>query len=413
MNVEIDSHHPLTAKCNIGSVLTQLANSKSTGCLKIRGNKSEWSVFVESGQLLGIGCSVSSVSQLSYRLRQLGCESAATALNIATENSIYRSGENPIKWEIDRLVSEGILDPTLGIQVYLEVTKEVLESLLWLQTGFYQWQEKKSMTRLAIDNHEYQLDLAKLIKYYHQRLRIWQNYLTFVQSPHQRPYLIHEKLLDKPVVAGTLSAKALLQVTQLMCGISLRQLALLLKQDELKVLQLLIPYLRGNVICLREPSALFRQLPQIPEPELLDTAAGDEIVDLDRDAVMPASASKIYKIACIDDSAIILNELERFLRKNSSYSLTKITDPIKASSLIFRLKPDLILMDVTMPNINGYQLCYLFRDSAALKNTPIIMVTGNKGLIDKARAKLVGATDYLTKPFTEAALLELVKKYLV
>ena len=182
MNVEIDSHHPLTAKCNIGNVLTQLANSKSTGCLKVRANKSEWSVFVESGQLLGIGCSVNSVAQESYRLRQLGCEAAATALNIATENTIYRSGENQIQRELDRLVSEGILDLTLGIQVYLEITKEALESLLWLQTGFYQWQQKKSIARLAIDNDEYRLDLAKLIKYYHQRLKIWQNYWRAIAS---------------------------------------------------------------------------------------------------------------------------------------------------------------------------------------------------------------------------------------
>ena len=53
-----------------------------------------------------------------------------------------------------------------------------------------------------------------------------------------------------------------------------------------------------------------------------------------------------------------------------------------------------------MFNINGYRLCSLFRGSAFLKTTPIIMVSGRTGLIDKTRAKMVGATDYLTKPFT-------------
>ena len=410
MNVKIDSHRTLTAECNISSVLLELANSKSTGCLKVSGDKSEWRVFIQSGQLLGIDCSVSLVGHLSYRLQQLGCKEAARAINDRTGSNL--SGENIIQQGIDRLVSDKLLDLTLGIQVYLEATREVLESLLWLQSGSYQWQERNSIARLAIDNPEYRLDLAKLIAYYRQRLQIWQNYVTVVQSPHQRPYLIQEQLLDKPVVAGNLSSKALRQVTQLMRGISLRQLALLLKQDELKVLQLLIPYLRSSVICLREPSSLFRELPQIPEPKLLSTAASDEIAALDRASATHGNTNKTYKIACIDDSALVLNELERFLQKNSSYSLTKITDPVKASSLIFRLKPDLILMDVTMPNINGYQLCYLFRDSDTLKNTPIIMVTGNKGLIDKARAKIVGATDYLTKPFTETELLELVEKYL-
>ena len=140
MNIEIDSHHTLTAECNIGSVLLELANSKSTGCLKVSGDKSEWRVFIQSGQLLGIDCSVSLVGYLSYRLRQLGCNEAAQAIINNTGSSSYLSGENLIQQGIDRLVSDKLLDLTLGIQVYLEVTKEVFESLLWLQAGSYQWQ---------------------------------------------------------------------------------------------------------------------------------------------------------------------------------------------------------------------------------------------------------------------------------
>ncbi len=412
MKVEIDSSHTLTADQNIGSVLRQLASSQSTGCLEVTGNNIKWSVFLQFGKLLGIDCSVPSLGSLIYRLRQCGCDAAAKAVNTLAVSGKYSPSENFIQQEIDRLVLEDLLDLTLGIQISTDVTKEILESLLWLETGTYQWREKELGTRLAIKNPEYRLDLAKLIAYYHQRLVIWQNHITIVQSPHQRPYLMNEQLLDKPVVAGTLSSKALRQIAQFMRGVSLRELSLLLKQDELKVIQILIPYLRENVISLREPSAACQQLPQVPELNLTNALAGDEVATLDLNARAIGGKTKTYKIACIDDSPLVLNELERFLQTNSSYLLTKIEDPIKASSLIFRLKPDLILMDITMPNINGYQLCYLFRNSATLKDTPIIIVTGNKGLIDKARAKIVGATDYLTKPFTEADLLGLVEKYL-
>ena len=120
----------------------------------------------------------------------------------------------------------------------------------------------------------------------------------------------------------------------------------------------------------------------------------------------------LYQIACIDDSPLILDEMERFLGNKGKYQLTKLEDPIQASKTIFRLKPDLILMDITMPDINGYKLCSLFRNSEALATTPIIMVTGNKGLVDRVRANMVGATDYLTKPFTQPELLEMVEKYL-
>ena len=66
-----------------------------------------------------------------------------------------------------------------------------------------------------------------------------------------------------------------------------------------------------------------------------------------------------------------------------------------------------------MPRINGYRLCGLLRGSEYCDHTPIIMVTGNTGFIDKARAKIAGATDYLTKPFTKQGLTQIVTKHLM
>jgi twitching motility two-component system response regulator PilG len=252
-----------------------------------------------------------------------------------------------------------------------------------------------------------------MLDYYQQRLKIWQNFITVVQSPHQRPYLTAEKLLEQSVLSDTLSVNALKQISQLMRGISLRELAMLLKQDELKLVQFLIPYIRNNLIFLRQPSAPFNTLPTIPEPSLLPPQISGELIPISNNLVDSRDKSKIYQIACIDDSPLILDEIERFLAKSGKYQLTKLLEPIKASAAIFRLNPDLILMDITMPNINGYKLCSLFRSSEALANTPIIMVTGNKGLVDQVRAKLVGATDYLTKPFTETELLEIIEKNLI
>jgi len=128
-------------------------------------------------------------------------------------------------------------------------------------------------------------------------------------------------------------------------------------------------------------------------------------------AIDQAAANPTFKIVCIDDSPTILSEIERFLG-NTRYEVTTVDDPIQASSVIFRIKPDLILLDITMPKINGYRLCSLLRSSAVFDETPIIMVTGNTGLIDKARAKLAGATDYFTKPFTQQGLMGMVEKYL-
>jgi twitching motility two-component system response regulator PilG len=89
-----------------------------------------------------------------------------------------------------------------------------------------------------------------------------------------------------------------------------------------------------------------------------------------------------------------------------------INDPVKALMQIMRTKPDLILLDVGMPNLDGYELCSLLRRHPSFKQTPIIMVTGHTGFLDRAKAKLVGASGYLTKPFTQSELVNTVFKFL-
>ena len=118
-----------------------------------------------------------------------------------------------------------------------------------------------------------------------------------------------------------------------------------------------------------------------------------------------------YTVACIDDSPTVLNAIQKFL-EDQSLSVVAINDPVKALMQIVRSKPDLILLDITMPNLDGYELCSLLRRHPRYKRTPIVMVTGNTGLIDRARAKLVRASGYLTKPFTQSDLLKMVFKHL-
>jgi twitching motility two-component system response regulator PilG len=88
-----------------------------------------------------------------------------------------------------------------------------------------------------------------------------------------------------------------------------------------------------------------------------------------------------------------------------------ISSPIKALSIIFQQKPDLVLCDIAMPELNGYELCGMLRKSTAFAKTPIIMLTGKDSFIDRVKARMVGATEYLTKPFGEKELLTTVEKY--
>lgn len=118
-----------------------------------------------------------------------------------------------------------------------------------------------------------------------------------------------------------------------------------------------------------------------------------------------------YTVACIDDSPTVLNSINQFLDENT-FSVVMINDPVKALMQILRSKPDIILLDVEMPSLDGYELCSLLRRHSAFKNIPIIMVTGRTGFIDRAKAKMVRSSGYLTKPFTQSDLLKMVFKHI-
>jgi two-component system, chemotaxis family, response regulator PixG len=395
MNTEIDP----------SQLLTRLASEESTGCLEIVYESIVWNIYLRFGKLLVVDCSLQSLKQLVDRLRFRGYDRAAQEVKVDSDNLVRQ--------ELERLALQGVLDRSQLERISTDLTKEAFESLLWLRNEQMKWLPDRPVPTIATGLSSLpSLNLFATIEYHQQRLKIWQKFTTIIQSPHQRPYLTNAKFLETPVSGGTLSYKALNQIVQLMKGRSIRDLGLLLKQDELKLVQLLTPYLRHNAICLRGPAAPFDRLPLIPEPDLLPVNSVEQLPEIAQKLSTVPINPDLYQIACIDDSPLILDEMERFLGNKGKYQLTKLEDPIKASGLIFRLKPDLILMDITMPGINGYKLCSLFRSSTALAQTPIIMVTGNKGLVDRVRANLVGATDYLTKPFTEQDLLALVDKYL-
>jgi twitching motility two-component system response regulator PilG len=123
------------------------------------------------------------------------------------------------------------------------------------------------------------------------------------------------------------------------------------------------------------------------------------------------SAEKIPCIACIDDSIAVCKSVESTLQLEG-YEATSCSNPLEFLNLVFQIEPDLILCDIAMPELNGYELCAMLRCSNMFRQTPIVMLTGKDWFIDRVRARMVGATDYLTKPFTERELLMIVEKHL-
>ncbi|MEW6499774.1 MAG: response regulator, partial [Cyanobacteriota bacterium] len=122
-------------------------------------------------------------------------------------------------------------------------------------------------------------------------------------------------------------------------------------------------------------------------------------------------ATQAPRVVCIDDDLAIGKMVECILQAKG-YEVTSIQNPVEALSRVFQLQPDLIVCDLAMAKLDGYEICGMLRQSTAFRQTPIIMLTGKDGFIDRVRARMVGSTDYLTKPFGENELLMLLEKYI-
>ncbi len=116
------------------------------------------------------------------------------------------------------------------------------------------------------------------------------------------------------------------------------------------------------------------------------------------------------KVMVIDDSNTIRRSAEIFL-KTSGCAVILAEDGFDALAKISNEHPDIIFVDIMMPRLDGYQTCSLIKRNSRYKTTPVIMLSSKDGLFDRARGRMVGSDQYLTKPFTQETLLDAVQTY--
>ena len=116
------------------------------------------------------------------------------------------------------------------------------------------------------------------------------------------------------------------------------------------------------------------------------------------------------KVLVIDDSNTIRRSAEIFL-KQGGYEVLLAEDGFDALAKVNDHDPNVIFCDILMPRLDGYQTCAIIKRNARFAGTPVIMLSSKDGLFDKARGRMVGSQDYLTKPFTKDQLLQAVAQY--
>lgn len=116
------------------------------------------------------------------------------------------------------------------------------------------------------------------------------------------------------------------------------------------------------------------------------------------------------RVMVIDDSKTIRRTAETLLKKEGCDVVTA-TDGFEALAKIADHQPQIVFVDIMMPRLDGYQTCALIKKNPRLSSTPVIMLSSKDGLFDKARGRIVGSEQYLTKPFTRDELLSAIRKY--
>jgi twitching motility two-component system response regulator PilG len=126
--------------------------------------------------------------------------------------------------------------------------------------------------------------------------------------------------------------------------------------------------------------------------------------------VSDTDALKGVKVMVIDDSNTIRRSAEIFLNQ-AGCEVILAQDGFEALSKITDHQPDVVFVDIMMPRLDGYQTCSLIKRNARYRTTPVIMLSSKDGLFDRARGRMVGSDEYLTKPFTKDTLLKAVRDH--
>ena len=124
---------------------------------------------------------------------------------------------------------------------------------------------------------------------------------------------------------------------------------------------------------------------------------------------MNTAPGPVLKVLVVDDSHTIRRSAEIFLRQGG-HEVLLADDGFDALSKISDFQPDLVFCDILMPRLDGYQTCAIIRRNERFAHTPVVMLSSRDGLFDKARGRMVGSQEHLTKPFTKDQLLQAVSR---
>ncbi|MDJ0574182.1 MAG: response regulator [Xenococcaceae cyanobacterium MO_234.B1] len=357
--------------------------------LKIDNNQS-WLFFLRLGHLSLPGGSNSGERWCRYsklfcpNLKNTQIQSLALEQELREQYNI-----------LAKLLSQGLIERQQLAALIANVTTEILFDLIQLcQIGGNSLSYKvipddpnsKLISLLPL------VEIAPILKQALQGWQQWQNEGLATYSPNLFPIIKQPAILKAQSLSSTQKS-----TISLINGIqSLRDLAVKSNVEIVFLTKSLLPLVKLGAISFSP----------VPIPRKSDISkAGDN-------SSVATSSEKEILVACVDDSPLACQALEKIICSHG-YRFVGIQNSLKALPLFLKSKPNIIFLDLIMPITNGYELCAQIRKTPSLKDVPVVILTGRDGLVDRMRAKMVGSTDFLSKPVEAEEVLKVMNKHLI
>lgn len=329
-----------------------------------------WRLYLGNGRIHFAGSEVGQMERLNYLLHRYVPEKRFTLTENLEDDyqylcELWQSGE----FSFQQIRS-----------VLAKFTQEALIHVLSLRQVLCHFENTVGLEHLLL-----YLNLKQIMQPVERQVKQWFHLHPVIPSPFQRPVIAQEAGFRESMQRLSTLSQMSEEHLNLLQGLLEKQLcfydlARQLKTSTLNVALTLQPLIQSQTINLlpyRLPTTEYRPL-----------------------------------IACVDDSPAI-QRVVKFTLEASGFQVVGIREPFKALTTLLHAKPSLILMDINMPEVDGYELCSLCHKSAALKDIPIIMLTGRSGILDRMKAHMVGAVDYMCKPFLPEDLVRMVKTHVL
>lgn len=369
--------------CNkLWNALAVLSQKQATGKLMLDNGEQKWQIYFCQGLMLYATGGLHQTRRW-YRAISQNCQQLKFNASLLSTDEL---------WEY-QLLKQGITKGQISIEqakaIIRSSSHEVFFSLATQSVLNLYWHSCQKLTTEIFTNLALSPPELKQVLVTTQNLwKRWQKMGITNIFPEQAPIV---KQLVNP--QSRMSAESLQALTDKFNGQNtLWDIAVKKRQCLVLTTRTLYHFFRQGLIEVRA-------VPDLPSP-------------LEQLRLVYSSTNRHrHLIASIDSTPITGKFLEQILMPRG-YKIEKITEPMQGIELMAKTPPELIFMDLAIPDIDSYALCNFLRKATVYKDTPIVIYTGHDSWINRGKAKLAGATDFLRKPATSTKIIQIVEKYL-